>query len=72
MRFKDNKLYLDSKEPDFNKYDEFLSNENRYNSLKKINKEEAEELLELNKQESIERYNYYKEISEGDGNDKKQ
>ena len=58
------KLYLDSKEPDFDKYDDFLSNEVRYNSLKKVNSEDANELLELNKQNSIERYNYYKKISE--------
>ena len=60
----DNKLYLDSKEPDFDRYDEFLSNEVRYNSLKKVNKEEAEELLEINKNNSIDRYNYYKKVSE--------
>ena len=66
MRYKCGKLYLDSKKPNFDKYDEFLSNEIRYNSLKKTNKEEANELLELNKQNSIERYNYYKELSEGD------
>ena len=64
MRYKDKKLYLDSKEPNFDKYDEFLSNEVRYNSLRIKNKEEAEELLALNKENAIERYNYYKGLSD--------
>ena len=63
MRYFDNKLYLDSKEPNFDKYDEFLSNEVRYNSLKIKNKKEATKLLETNKENAINRYNYYKELS---------
>ena len=39
------------------------------NIKKKISKF-ADEILELNKNNSIERYNYYKSISEGDKNDK--
>ena len=53
---------MDSKEPNFDKYDEFLSNEVRYRSLKLKNKELSDELLRLNKEASIERYNYYKEL----------
>ena len=56
------KVQMDSKEPDFNKYDEFLSNEVRYRSLKIKNKEDAELLLQLNKEAAIERYNYYKTL----------
>ncbi len=56
------KLYIDSKEPDFTKYDEFLNNEIRYNALKIKNKEIANELLEINKNNAIKRYEYYKKI----------
>jgi len=67
MRYKDNHLYLDSKQPDFDKYEEFLCSQNRYNILKKHNKD-AECLFELNKEAAINRYNYYKEL-EGKGNE---
>ena len=63
MRYKDNKLYLDSKEPNFDKYDEFLSNEVRYNALKIKDIKKANELLAINKEIAVQRYNYYKEIS---------
>jgi pyruvate-ferredoxin/flavodoxin oxidoreductase len=63
MRYFDNKLYLDSKEPDFDKYDEFLNNEVRYNSLKIKNKKMATELLNQNKSNAINRYNVYKELA---------
>lgn len=62
------KLYLDSKEPDFEKYALFLQNEVRYKSLEVKNKELAKEVLELNKQEAIERYRYYKKIAEEKSN----
>ncbi len=69
MRYnpEEDKLYIDSREPDFNKYEELLSNEVRYNSLAKKNKDIAHEILELNKQEAIKRYNYYKKLSEEKG-----
>ncbi len=60
----EDKLYLDSREPNFDKYEELLKNEVRYNSLYKKNTEFAKELLELNKEEAKKRYNYYKELSE--------
>lgn len=65
MRYnpKEEKLYLDSKEPNFDLYDEFLNNETRYNSLKLKDKNLANELLELNKQNAIKRYKFYKEKS---------
>ena len=65
MRYNPNedKLYLDSREPDFDKYEELLKNEVRYNSLYSKNKELARKLLELNKEEAKKRYNYYKELS---------
>ena len=58
------KLTIDSREPDFSKYEQLLNNEVRYNSLVKKNLELAKEVLELNKQEAMKRYNYYKKLSE--------
>ena len=60
----EDKLYLDSREPDFSKYELLLNNEVRYNSLVKKNPEIAKEVLELNKQEAMKRYEYYKKLSE--------
>ena len=60
----DEKLTIDSKEPDFDKFDTLLNNEVRYNSLVKKNPELAKEVLELNKQDAIKRYNYYRKLSE--------
>ncbi len=53
---------LDYKEPDFTLYDEFLSNETRYKMLAAVNEEHAKELLEANKNASIERFEYYKSL----------
>ncbi len=61
MRY-DKELYIDSKEPDFSKYDAFLDNEVRFNALKIKDQELANVLLENQKQNAIERYNYYKSI----------
>ena len=55
-------LVIDSREPDFTRYDEFLSNEVRYNALKIKNKEKALEVLEVNKENAIKRYNFYKNL----------
>ncbi len=68
MRYvpEDGKLYIDSREPDFDKYEELLKNEVRYNSLVKNNPTEAEEYLRLNKEEAINRHNYYVELSKND------
>ena len=56
-------FHLDSK-ADFDKYHDFLENENRYNILKQVNKEEYTELLEQNKQHAINRYKYYEKLQE--------
>ena len=58
------KLILDSKEPDFDKYEEYLTTENRFASLMRKDKERAEFLLREQKEWAISRYNYYKKISE--------
>ena len=62
MRYFDNKLHLDSKEPNFDKYDEFLSNENRYANLKKVNKQEADNLLNMQKEWAKNRFDYYSKL----------
>ena len=46
----------------FDLYDEFLSMQNRYSMLKKVNEDHYKELLESNKNNAISRYNYYKEL----------
>ncbi|MBQ4031337.1 MAG: pyruvate:ferredoxin (flavodoxin) oxidoreductase [Bacilli bacterium] len=60
----EDKVYMDSREPDFSKYEELLNNEVRYSSLAKKNPEGAKEILELNKQEAMKRYEYYKKLSQ--------
>ena len=65
MRYnpKEEKLYLDSKEPKYDKLEELWNNETRYNALKIKDEKLAEELLSTQKDALIKRYNYYKEIS---------
>ena len=58
----DNKFILNSKNVDFDKYNEFLMTENRYANLKKVNPSEADNILENQKQWAINRYNYYKKL----------
>ena len=57
------KLYIDSKEPNFDKYEEFLDNEVRFNALKIKNKNLANEVLKNQKENSIKRYNFYRELT---------
>ena len=65
MRYnpEEKKLYLDSKEPDFDKYHDFLMNEVRYNSLYKKDDTIAKVLLEEQIENAKERYKYYQELS---------
>ncbi len=56
------KLYMDSKEPEFNRYEEFLDNEVRFNALKIKDRELADVLLTNQKENAIKRYNYYKKL----------
>ena len=53
---------LDSKDVDFDKYDEFLANENRYANLRKVNPEGANELLDRQKEWAKNRYEYYSKL----------
>ncbi len=56
------KFTLDSKDVDFNLYDEYLNSQSRYSILKKINPTKAETLLKENKENAIERFEYYKSL----------
>lgn len=59
----DNKIFtLDSKEVDESKYDTFLSNENRYSNLKKVNPDAADSLLEAQKEWARNRFDYYSKL----------
>ena len=54
-----NPLQIDSKEPNWDLYDEYLMGETRYAQLKNINPEKAEALLAENKKEAMRRYAMY-------------
>ena len=54
-----NPLQIDSKEPNWELYDEYLMSETRYAQLKNINPAAAEELLKRNKEEAQRRYKMY-------------
>ncbi len=54
-----NPFQLDSKEPQWDKYEEHLMTETRYAQLKNINPEHAAELLQVNREEAQRRYAMY-------------
>ena len=54
-----NPLQIDSKEPNWDLYDEYLMGETRYAQLNNINPVKAEELLAVNKEEAKRRYAMY-------------
>ena len=58
------KLYIDSKEPDFTEYIEFLSNERRFKTLMEKDQVRADALLNEQVNDAKRRYSYYKKISE--------
>ena len=57
-----NKLTVDSKEPDFTNYDSVFRRELRYKNLEVKNKEEYEELYQENINNAKTRYNYFKDL----------
>ena len=59
-----NGFHLDSKEPDWSKFQEFIMGEVRYNSLLKTFPEEAKELFAKTEQYAKLRYEGYKKLSE--------
>ncbi len=63
MRWENKKLTIDSPEPQFDKYKDFLANEVRYNALKIKNSSLYDELIEEQITFAKERYNHYLEIA---------
>ncbi len=58
-----NPFTLDSKEPDFSKFQEFLQGEVRFSSLKRNFPEQAEELFKKTQKDAEERINGYKNLA---------
>ena len=58
-----NPFTLDCKEPNWDKYEDFLLNEGRYAQLTKINPDRAKELLEFNKADAKKRYQHYVDLA---------
>ena len=56
-----NKLIVDSKEPDFTRYEEVFKRELRYKNLE-VNNEDYESLYEENLNNAKSRYNYFKDL----------
>lgn len=55
-------FHLDSKNVDFNLYEDFLMRQTRYAMLEAINPEHAKKLLENQKEEAMKRYEYYRAL----------
>ncbi len=58
----ENPLVVDSKEPSWDKYEEFLLSENRYARLRQVNPTEAKSLLDKNLKDAMNRWNYYQRM----------
>jgi pyruvate-ferredoxin/flavodoxin oxidoreductase len=58
-----NPFTLDSKEPDWSKFQDFLAGEVRYSSLQKLFPDEADELFEAAEDNAKWRYNHYKRLA---------
>ena len=58
-----NPFSLDSKEPDWSKFEDFLKSENRYTILEKTFPEEAKKLFKIAKSDAQWRYNNYKRMA---------
>jgi len=58
-----NPFTLDSKEPEWDTFQDFLSGEVRYSSLKKMFPEEADELFTAAEENAKWRYNHYKRLA---------
>ncbi len=66
-----NPFELDSKEPDWTKFQDFLNSEVRYTSLKKAFPKEATELFKAAEENALWRYNSYKRLASMDFSDVK-
>ena len=69
MRYnpEEDKLVVDSKEPDFTNYSAVFERELRYRNLEIINEDEYQELYESNMKASKSRYYYYKNLEKKEG-----
>jgi pyruvate-ferredoxin/flavodoxin oxidoreductase len=56
------KFTLDFKNPNFDLYENFLNNENRYAMLKAVDEEKAQDIINKAKEDAIRRFNYYKSL----------
>ena len=54
-----NTFIMDSKNPDFSLYEEFLNKQIRYKMLYKINSTHASKLIQENKEDAMKKYEYY-------------
>jgi pyruvate-ferredoxin/flavodoxin oxidoreductase len=61
-----NPFKIDSKEPDFSKFKDFILGEVRFDALRKNFPETAEAMFEMAEKDAKWRYNYYKRLSEMD------
>ncbi|MDR1460749.1 MAG: pyruvate:ferredoxin (flavodoxin) oxidoreductase [Campylobacteraceae bacterium] len=61
-----NPIKITGKEPDWSLYEEFLNNEVRYASLKKLNPVHAEELFNRNREDAKRRYRQLKRLAQAD------
>ncbi|MEA3448862.1 MAG: pyruvate:ferredoxin (flavodoxin) oxidoreductase [Bacteroidota bacterium] len=59
-----NPFQLDSKEPDWDKFQDFLLGETRFLSLTRTFPEEAKRLFKITEEDAKWRYNYYKRLAE--------
>ena len=62
MRYHNDVLYIDSAEPNFDKYESFLDNEVRFKSLRIKDPQYANIILNSQKENAVKRYNYYKKL----------
>ena len=67
-----NPLQIDSKEPNWDKYEEYLKGEVRYATLAKANPEHAEELYKRNKADAQRRWRQYNRLAAMDFSSEKQ
>ena len=58
----DGNFILDSKNVNFDLYEEFLESQTRYSMLKSVNKSKAQDMLNKNKEAAIKRFEYYKSL----------
>ena len=66
MRYnpEENKLTIDSKEPNYSLYETVFAKEMRYKNLERLNEKEYSRLYNEQMKNAKERYDYYKSLSE--------